>query len=75
MDGLTPEGPTGKIHSEPHLDLLLTQPPMNKASQGCALPVPAEVEERSELDQNGKHFQTLFTTVTVTKSSLKKKKC
>lgn len=47
---------------------------MNKASQGCALPLPAEVEERRELDQNGKHFQTLFTTVTVTKSSLEKKK-
>lgn len=29
--------------------------------------------ERRKTDQSGKHFQTLFTTVTVTKSSLEKK--
>jgi hypothetical protein len=30
-------------------------------------------EARRKADQSGKHFQTLFTTVTVTKSSLEKK--
>ena len=40
----------------------------------CALSVSTEQEERREPDHRGKHFQTLFTTVTVTKSSLGEKK-
>ena len=43
-------------------------------SSSYALSFPTEQQEKKKPDQSGKHFQTLFTTVTVTKSSLKKKK-
>lgn len=76
MNGLTPDGPAGKICMDPHMRLPLTQPPMSVTSWFllCCLHSNG-TEQRRKPDQSGKHFQTLFTTVTVTKSSLEKKKC
>lgn len=74
MNGLTPDGPAGKICMDPHMRLPLTQPPMSVTSWFllCCLHSNG-TEQRRKPDQSGKHFQTLFTTVTVTKSSLEKK--
>lgn len=63
-------------YKEPHMGLCPTQPPLRVAPWFLlhSLHCKWSRKKRRKPDQSGKHFQTLFTTVTVTKSSLEKKK-